>query len=217
MTSAGAATIEELKDLLDTLKRKSYPFAHKLRQIVRPEQSESDEQDTSSDVEKAEAAEALPLQTALDEMKERSLDDRMERCRADLLQVWQLQEVDTWEGLEVETYVEEYGLSADVIAEMQKEIAAAQPKPEPCEPETDDDEDTSLTEIDNLPAVKHFLESLLKQVGQVKHPINRDNLSVAVFDLLCGEEFEGTTEQEQLSILIECAYSLVMESESTSF
>ena len=98
------------------------------------------------------------------------------------------------------------GDDAGVVAVSDTETTGADDEP------TDSDEDTSLTEIDNLPAVKHFLESLLKQVGQVKHPIDRDNLSVAVFDLLCGEEFEGTTEQEQLSILIDCAYTLVAES-----
>lgn len=189
----GAATVEELKDLLDTLKRKSYPFAHKLRQIVRPDQ---------------------PVPAEADETDDRSLNDRMDRCRADLLEVWQQEDVSTWEGLEIGLYVEEYGLSADMIAVMQKEIAAAHPKPCEPEPETQDDADTSLAEIDNLPAVKYFLETLLKQVGgPVKHPIDRDNLSVAVFDLLCGEEFEGTTEQEHLSILIDVAHSLVAESE----
>ena len=300
----GAATVEELKDLLDTLKRKSYPFAHKLRQIVRPEQSEPDEQDTSSDVEKAEALakfrsqkrdlyaqihetplihlkdefgnvnsdkaihrfmlaayKAYDLDDALlwsdkeietwsakkinaltgkyfllaqdlvsqpradwvaklyqdvDESEDdRSLNDRMDKCRADLLQVWQQEGVYTWEGLEIELYVEEYGLSADVIAVMQSEIAAAHPKPEPCEPETDADEDTSLTEIDNLPAVKHFLESLIKQTETFIHPHDKDDFSVSVFDALMVDS--ELTERQQLLILIDCAYSIVMESESTSF
>lgn len=52
----GAATIEELKDLLELLKSKSYPFAYKLRQIVRPEQLESDTVEAlEDDAEKAEA------------------------------------------------------------------------------------------------------------------------------------------------------------------
>lgn len=103
-----------------------------------------------------------------------------------------------------------------VLEKLPLQDALDEMKAEVSEPEAD--EDTSLAEIDNLPAVKHFLASLLKQVGQVEHPIERDNLSVAVFDLLvCSEEFEGTTEQQQLSILIDCAYTLVAESESTAF
>jgi len=143
------------------------------------------------------------------------LNDRMEKCRADLLQVWQLQDVYSWEGLEIELYVEAYGLSADVIAVMQSEIAAAHPNPEPCEPETESDEDTSLTEIDNLPAVKHFLESLLKQRETFIHPHDKDDFSISVFDALMVDS--DLTERQQLLILIDCAYSIVMESESTSF
>ncbi|MDE0398894.1 MAG: ParB/RepB/Spo0J family partition protein [Candidatus Poribacteria bacterium] len=142
---------------------------------------------------------------------DRSLNDRMDRCRVDLLEVWQQEEVSTWEGLEIQAYVEEYGLSADVIGVMQSEIAAEHPKPpEPCEPETDSNEDTSLADIDNLPAVKHFLESLLKQVGQVEHQPTRDDFSVCVFDVLIVDS--KLTEREQLSILIDCALNLVAES-----
>lgn len=144
-----------------------------------------------------------------------SLNDRMDKCRADLLQVWQQQGVYTWEGLEIELYAQEYGLSADVIAVMQSEIAAEHPKPEPCEPKTDSDEDTSLTEIDNLPAVKYFLESLMKQAETFIHPHDKDDFSVSVFDALMIDS--ELTERQQLLILIDCAYSIVMESESTSF
>ena len=38
----GAATIEELKDLLQLLKNDSYPIAYRLRRIVRPEQPEQE-------------------------------------------------------------------------------------------------------------------------------------------------------------------------------
>ncbi len=77
------------------------------------------------------------------------------------------------------------------------------------------DEDTSLTEIDNLPAVKHFLESLLKQTETFIHPHDKDGFSVSVFDALMVDS--ELTERQQLLILIGCAYSIVMESESTSF
>ncbi|MYA70508.1 hypothetical protein F4009_13960 [Candidatus Poribacteria bacterium] len=79
----------------------------------------------------------------------------------------------------------------------------------------DANEDTSLTEIDNLPAVKHFLESLLKQTETFIHPHDKDDFSVSVFDALMVDS--ELTERQQLLILINCAYSIVMESESTSF
>ena len=75
----------------------------------------------------------------------------------------------------------------------------------------DTDEDTSLAEIDNLPAVKHFLEMLCKQVGTIEHSIDRDNVSVAIFDTLV-EAVEGLTEREQLSALIDCAHTIASES-----
>ena len=78
-------------------------------------------------------------------------------------------------------------------------------------PADDTDDDTSLAEIDNLPAVKHFLEMLCKQVGTIQHPVDRDNVSVAIFDALV-EAVEGLTDREQLSVLIECAHTLVNES-----
>ena len=283
----GAATIEELKDLLGLLKQKSYPFAHKLRQIVRPEQSESDPAEAPEGLSekiqqvRSETREYLPkwrqdnpgnedatlfvlldarfrlehgiqrgtgpfffeeVEALLALMKSNDLaladkvremlgtgsgvnstddpstDDRMDRCRSDLLEVWQ-QEY-TWEGLEIPLYVEEYGIGADVIDEMQKEIAAEHPKPTSptdagCEVIDESDEDTSIAEINNLPAVKHFLESLQKQVGTVENQITRDDFSVCVFDALIVDS--ELTEREQLSILIDCALSIVMESESTSF
>ena len=73
------------------------------------------------------------------------------------------------------------------------------------------DEDTSLADL-NLPAFKSFLESLLHHVGQVKHPTDRDDMSIAVLDVFV-EQFENVSEREQLSILIDCAHSIVSESE----
>ncbi len=80
-------------------------------------------------------------------------------------------------------------------------------------PETPETEqDTSLADL-NLPATKSFLESLLHHVGQVEHPTTRDDLSVAVLEVFT-EQFEGITDRETLSILIDCAHSIVSESES---
>ena len=59
--------------------------------------------------------------------EDQSLDDRMDRCRSDLIEVWQ--QAWTWEGLEIHLYAEEYGIDADVIAVMQREIAAEHPAP----------------------------------------------------------------------------------------
>ena len=58
---------------------------------------------------------------------DQSLDDRMERCRGDLIEVYQ--QAWTWEGLEIQLYAEEYGIAADVIVGMQREIAAEHPNP----------------------------------------------------------------------------------------
>ena len=284
----GAATVEELKDLLGLLKQKSYPFAHKLREIVRPEQAESEGLGEKTQQLRLEIREYLPkwrqdnpgnedatlfvlldarfrleygiqrgtgpfffeeVETLLGLMKandlaladkvreilgtgsginstaetdesdtDPSMDDRMDRCRADLLEVWQ-QNWD-WEGLEVLLYVEEYGITPTVITEMQKEIAAAHPKPEPTSPtdagceviDDESDEDTSLAEIDNLPAVKHFLESLLHQVGTIEDRILNDNLACAIYDALLLDDGDALTERQQLAILIDVAYTLVSES-----
>ena len=75
------------------------------------------------------------------------------------------------------------------------------------------DEDTSLAEIDNLPAVKHFLEMLSKQVETFIPQTDRDDLSLAVFDVFV-EQFENVSEREQLTILIDVAHNIVSESES---
>lgn len=75
--------------------------------------------------------------------------------------------------------------------------------------------DTSLADL-NLPSLKGILDTLVDTVGQVEHQVTRDNLSCAIYDVF-SEQFEGVTEREQLSILLECAQSIVSESESNSF
>ena len=72
-------------------------------------------------------------------------------------------------------------------------------------------EDTSLAGL-NLPSLKGLLDTILDTVGKVEHQADRDNFSVAIYETLW--KFEGITEREQLSILIDCALSLVAESES---
>ena len=72
-------------------------------------------------------------------------------------------------------------------------------------------EDTSLADL-NLPSLKGILDTLLDTVGQVEHQADRDNLSVAIYEAFW--QFESVTEREQLSILIDCAITLVTESES---
>ena len=80
--------------------------------------------------------------------------------------------------------------------------------------ETEDSEvDTSLADL-NLPTMKTFLDTLLNTIGRVEHSITRDNLCVAVYEAF--EQFERITEREQLSILIDCAYTLVSESEANA-
>lgn len=89
-------------------------------------------------------------------------------------------------------------------------------KPSSCEMKadepTDSAEDTSLADL-NLPSLKGILDTLVDTVGQVEHPSYRDDLSCAIYDVF-SEQFEGVTEREQLSILLECAQSIVSESES---
>ena len=63
----------------------------------------------------------------------------------------------------------------------------------------------------NLPAFNSFLESLLYHVGPVKHQQTQDEASVAVFDALVDCDL---TEREQLSLLLDCAQSIVLEYES---
>ena len=78
--------------------------------------------------------------------------------------------------------------------------------------ETEDSEvDTSLADL-NLPSVKGILDTLLDTVGRIEHSITRDDLSVAVYEAF--DEYEGITEREQVSILLDCAHTIIAESES---
>ena len=78
--------------------------------------------------------------------------------------------------------------------------------------ETEDSEvDTSLADL-NLPSLKGILDTLLDTVGRIEHSITRDDLSVAAYEAF--DEYEGITEREQVSILIDCAHTIIAESES---
>ena len=72
-------------------------------------------------------------------------------------------------------------------------------------------EDTSLADL-NLPSLKGILDTLLDTVGRIEHSIIRDDLSVAVYEAF--DEYEGITEREQVSILLDCAHTIIAESES---
>ncbi|MCY3743602.1 MAG: ParB/RepB/Spo0J family partition protein [Candidatus Poribacteria bacterium] len=144
----GAATVEELKDLLDLMKRTSYPFYRRVRKqlggLQPSEPEETPEPSESGDQTPAETPQTCP-------------DDEMDA--------------------------------------------------------EDPDEDTSLAEL-NLPSLKGLLDTLLDAVGPVSHSIGKEDFSCAVFDLLAEYESREFTEREQLSMLIDCALMLIVESES---
>ena len=94
------------------------------------------------------------------------------------------------------------------------ETPAETPTETPACDETDSEtseEDKSLADL-NLPSLKGILDTLLDTVGQVERQADRDSFSVAIYEAFW--QYEGITEREQLSILIDCALSLVAESES---
>ena len=96
------------------------------------------------------------------------------------------------------------------------ETAAETPTETPACDETDSDEtaeDTSLADL-NLQSLKGILDALLETVGQVERGADRDSFSVAIYEAFW--QFEGITEREQLSILIDCAHSLVSETETNA-
>ena len=70
-------------------------------------------------------------------------------------------------------------------------------------------DDTSLNDL-NLPSLKEGLDTMLETIGQLSHTDMRDDMSVAVFEALYGE-YEDVTNRECLSILIDCAHSIVAE------
>ena len=83
--------------------------------------------------------------------------------------------------------------------------------PDDAQETEDSEEDTSLADL-NLPSLKGILDTLLDTVGRIEHSITRDDLSVAVYEAF--DEYEGITEREQLSILLDCAHTIIAESES---
>ena len=135
----GAATVEELKDLLGLMKSSSYPFIRQLRKALGGCQPS-----------KPDASDETPAETE-------------ETC------------------------------------------------PDDAQETEDSEEDTSLADL-NLPSLKGILDTLLDTVGRIEHQADRDSFSVAIYEAFW--QFEGITEREQLSILIECALSLVSETET---
>ena len=83
--------------------------------------------------------------------------------------------------------------------------------PDDAQETEDSEEDTSLADL-NLPSLKGILDTLLDTVGRIEHQADRDSFSVAIYEAFW--QFEGITEREQLSILIECALTLVSETET---
>ena len=83
--------------------------------------------------------------------------------------------------------------------------------PDDAQETEDSEEDTSLADL-NLPSLKGILDTLLDTVGRIEHQANRDSFSVAIYKAFW--QFEGITEREQLSIFIDCALTLVTESET---
>ena len=95
-----------------------------------------------------------------------------------------------------------------------KKSAESQAKPDPELEENNFDAnlpDTSLADL-NLPVLKGFLDTLLDTVGHVEHQITREDLSVTIYEVF--DQFKDITEREQLSILIDCAHSIVTETET---
>ena len=135
----GAATVEELKDLLGLMKSSSYPFIRQLRKALGGCQPS-----------KPDASDETPAETE-------------ETC------------------------------------------------PDDAQETEDSEEDTSLADL-NLPSLKGILDTLLDTVGRIEHQADRDSFSVAIYEAFW--QFEGITEREQLSIFIDCALTLVTESET---
>ena len=135
----GAATVEELKDLLGLMKSSSYPFIRQLRKALGGCQPS-----------KPDASDETPAETE-------------ETC------------------------------------------------PDDAQETEDSEEDTSLADL-NLPSLKGILDTLLDTVGRIEHQADRDSFSVAIYEAFW--QLEGITEREQLSILIECALTLVSETET---
>ena len=85
--------------------------------------------------------------------------------------------------------------------------------PDDAQETEDSEEDTSLADL-NLPSLKGILDTLLDTVGQVERQADRDSFSVAIYEAFW--QYEGITEREQLSIFIDCALTLVTETEANA-
>ena len=96
--------------------------------------------------------------------------------------------------------------------ELDEVASEVSPQPSGCEDTFARNSDTSLAEIENLPAVKHFLESLHKQVGTFIHQTEKDDLSCAIYDVFLSDGDKYITERQQLAVLIDIALTLVTES-----
>ena len=102
-------------------------------------------------------------------------------------------------------------------AEAEQTDAETAETPETCpDDETDteaSDADTSLAAL-NLPSLEGILDAVLGTVGVIEDSFTRDDLSVSIYEVF--EQFADITEREQLSILIDCALSLVTETEANA-
>lgn len=131
----------------------------------------------------------------------------LERCHDDLLGVW-LQNW-TWEGLEIPLYVEEYGIGADSISMMQKEIAAAHPKPKTTSP--------IATEIDryydlnHLRVLRNTLSPLLERLGADDMPhFRKEQLTADLYNVFL-EYKEVPTEKEMIIALLDVVDAILSE------
>ena len=225
----GEATAEEIADLTDLMKRASYPYAHTLRNMLRDNQNagKMDTDDTETDLETALNA----LMEAVAKFDECFLhdsdfhsDDYSKLCdlaaaefecdRDILYQIlfdedcpekFGVAELRYYETI-VRRMIQAVEMNAEWVQRLQAEVSAKERLVTAVE------EDTSLEDL-NLPALKSFLDSLMYHVKPVEHRITRDNFSVAVFDaLVVDKDSEPLTEREQLSILLDCAQSIITES-----
>lgn len=229
----GNVTAEEIQDLTDLMKRQSYPYARHVRNLLRDKQKsegetpDAEETDAETDLEKALES----LMEAVAEFDQCFLhdadfhsDDYSKLCdlaavafnydRDMLYQIlfdedcpedFGVAELKKWEKI-VRRLLEDVKADADWLQPLQAQVSAKERLV------TEVEEDTSLEDL-NLPALKSFLDSLMYHVKPVEHPITRDNFSVAVFDALVADN-GNLTEREQLSILLDCAQSIVTEYES---
>ncbi len=223
----GEATAEEIQDITGLMKRQSYPYARHVRNLLRDTPNpDAEESDTETELEQALNA----LMEAVAKFDECFLhdadfhsDDYGKLCdlaaeefnydRDMLYQIlfdedcpedFGVAALKKWEKI-VCQILQDVKANAEWVQRLQAEVSAKERLVTAVE------EDTSLDDL-NLPALKSFLDSLMYHVKPVEHSITRDNYSVAVFDaLVVGKDSEPLTEREQLSILLDCAQSIVTE------